>query len=197
MSLWPPGGNFRRSLAGHLQTRERLGHSYSGNGDFLSFALECEPACEPNFGPVITQRTDYNLFQNFNRDHAFILEDASYGAILAWFAEGAKPSFLNLGSLHRFVRHLIARLTARRSFGSIGWALGDVLSGDVSFHTCVLLCMGLDKSNGVMTLDNDHHLTIDWPYRDSLPLYNAIRESCKQFAYSAKAKIFNPLPNWF
>jgi cholesterol oxidase len=102
-----------------------------------------------------------------------------------------------VSGLRRFVRHLITQLTTGKSLGSIGWALDDVLSGDLSFHTCVLLCRGLDKSNGVMTLDQDHHLTIDWPYRDSLPLYNAILESGKQFAHTVKAKVFNRLPNWF
>jgi cholesterol oxidase len=78
----------------------------------------------------------------------------------------------------------------------LGWALDDLLSDDVSFHTCVLLCMGIDKSNGVMALDEDHQLSIDWPYKDSLPLYEAILEAGKQFARTVEASIFMPLPTW-
>jgi cholesterol oxidase len=175
---------------------DKLGHGFSGNGDFLSFLLGSKFPSDPNYGPVITQRTDYNLFKDFDRNRAFMLQDASYGNILAWFAEGAKPGVLHLASLRHFFRHLFSRFTSGKSPGSIGWALDDLLSDDISFHTCVLLCMGLDKSNGIMTLDRNHQLSIDWPYRDSMPLYRAILESGKEFARAVKASVLTPLPTW-
>jgi len=175
---------------------DKLGQSFSGNGDFLSFVLGSKPAADPNYGPVITQRIDYNLFKDFDRERAFMLQDASYGNILAWFAEGAKPGFLHLGSLRHVLRDLLSRLTSGKSLGSLGWALDDLLSDDVSFRTCVLLCMGIDKSNGVMTLDGDHQLSINWPYKDSLSLYRAILEAGKQFSRSIRATVFTPLPTW-
>ena len=175
---------------------EKLGHSFSGNGDFLSFVLGGKLPADPNYGPVITQRTDHNLFKDFNREHAFMLQDASYGNILAWFAEGSKPGFLYLRPLRHLLRDLFTRLTGGKSLGTIGWALDDMLSDDISFRTCVLLCMGLDKSNGVMTLDTDHQLTIDWPYKDSLALYRAILESGKEFSRAVGATFVTPLPTW-
>jgi cholesterol oxidase len=175
---------------------DKLGRGFSGNGDFLSFLLGSKVAADPNYGPVITQRTDYNLFANFDRDRAFMLQDASYGNILAWFAEGAKPGFLRLSSLRRFFYHLYSRWTSGKSLGTFGWALDDLLSDDISFRSCVLLCMGLDKSNGVMTLNDDHQLSIDWPYKDSMPLYRSILESGKQFARSVHASVSTPLPTW-
>jgi cholesterol oxidase len=175
---------------------DKLGHAFSGNGDFISFVLGSKLPADPNYGPVITQRTDYNLFKDFDREHAFMMQDAAYGNILAWFAEGVKPGVLRLDALKHFLRDLYSRLTTGKSLGSLGWALDDLLSKDVSFHTCVLLCMGIDKSNGVMTLDGDHQLSIDWPYKDSLSLYRAILESGKQFSRSLGASLFAPLPTW-
>ena len=172
---------------------KRLGQSFSGNGDFISFLLGSKRPADPNYGPVITQRTDYNLFHDFDPNHAFILEDASYGAVLAWFVEGAKPGFLRLGALRHLLRDLYAQLTTGKSLGSLGWALDDVLGGDLSYHTCVLLCMGLDKSNGVMALDENHNLTLNWPFKDSLSLYEAIVKSGKQFARTLNADVFTPL----
>jgi cholesterol oxidase len=125
-----------------------------------------------------------------------MLQDASYGNILAWFVEGAKPGFLRLDALGHFFRDLFTSLTSGKSLGSLGWVLDDLLSNDVSYHTCVLLCMGIDKSNGVMTLDEDHQLSIDWPYKDSLSLYQAILEAGKQFSRTVEASIFTPLPTW-
>lgn len=184
----------------HFRTLPRisnkLGRGFSGNGDFISFVLGSKLPADPNYGPVITQRTDYNLFKDFDRDRAFMPQDAAYGDILAWYVEGAKPGFLRLDSFWRFLRDLYSRLTTGKSLGSLGWALDDLLSKDVSFRTCVLLCMGIDKSNAVMTLDEDHQLSIDWPYKDSLSLYQAILEAGKQFSRTVQATIFAPLPTW-
>lgn len=175
---------------------EKLGHSFSGNGDFISFVLGSKLLADPNYGPVITQRTDYNLFKDFDGDRAFMLQDAAYGDILAWFVEGAKPGLLRLEPFRRFFRDLYSRLTTGKSLGPLGWALDDLLSKDVSFRACVLLCMGIDKSNGVMTLDKDHQLSIHWPFRDSMSLYQAVLEAGKQFSRTVQAAAFTPLPTW-
>jgi len=175
---------------------DRLGYGFSGNGDFISFALGSKIPADPNYGPVITQRTDYNLFKDFDRERAFMLQDAGYGDIIAWFVEGAKPGFLHLDAVRNFLRDLFTRLTTGKSLGSLGWALDDLLKKDISYQACVLLCMGIDKSNGVMALDGNHQLTLDWPYQDSLPLYEAVVKSCKEFARTVQADIFTPLPTW-
>jgi cholesterol oxidase len=54
-----------------------LGRYFSGNGDFLGFVLGTKNPADPNYGPVITQRIDFNLFEHFDRNRSFILEDAS------------------------------------------------------------------------------------------------------------------------
>ncbi len=175
---------------------DKLGQSFSGNGDFLSFVLGTREPADPNYGPTITQRTDYNLFDKFDPTHAFILEDASYPTQLAWFVEGVKPGFLWLGPLYRTARAILSRILMSKSLGSIGFALSDVLNSDVSYHCAVQLLMGLDRSNGVMSLDENHNLTIDWPFKDSLPLYDAIVEAGKKFRDAVSGDLYSPLPTW-
>jgi cholesterol oxidase len=174
----------------------QLGQRFSGNGDFLGFVLGTKKPADPNYGPVITQRVDFNLFQNFLPEQAFILEDASYGTALAWFVEGAKPGLLNLDSLWRTFRHWIAR-GAGRTLGPIGYALHDLLDDDISYHTAVLLSMGIDRANGVMTLNGDGWLDLAWPQQDSRPLYNAILESGKLFKEKTGGDVFFPIPTWW
>lgn len=173
-----------------------LGQHYSGNGDFLSFVLGSKPPANPNYGPVITQRIDFNLFNDFQREHAFILEDASYPSFLAWYVEGIKPGYLRLAGIWEAVKATVRRCLTRSQTGDIGYALSDLLKGDISYHTSVLLCMGIDKSNGVMSLDDDGRLDIDWPYKDSIDLYDGILDAGKQFKKAVKAKTFFPIPNW-
>jgi len=173
-----------------------LGRNFSGNGDFLAFVAGTKMPAEPNDGPVITQIIDFNLFDRFERDHAFVLEDAGYPAFAAWLAEGGKPGFLHLASLWRLFRHWLARLRGNTA-GPIGYAFADLLEGDLSHHTCVLLFMGIDKSNGVMTLGADGWLDLDWPRRDSQALYDAILAAGRQFCHATKGSVFFPLPNWW
>jgi cholesterol oxidase len=174
---------------------DHLGQQFSGNGDFLSFVIEGF-AGHSNYGPTITQETDYNLFKNFMRDRAFILEDASYPAFLAWFVEGVRPRGMWLAPVARFVRHLIANFTSGKSPGTLGYAFADLLGASTSAETAVLLCMGVDTSDGVMDLDANGHLSIQWPWQRNRILYDAICNAGEEFKRLAPAKCFSALPTW-
>ncbi len=176
---------------------DRLGTRYSGNGDFLSIIVGSKKPVNPNYGPVITRVISFNLFENFNRDHAFLIEDASYPPFLAWFVEGIKPDYLWLRLIWRTLVKLVLRWITGRSAGSVGIALGDLLDSKLTFHSALLLTSGVDKANGVMTLDDQGRVNVDWPYKDSIDLYNAIVDAGKQFSKTLEAKDFFPLPTWF
>ncbi|MDQ3914886.1 MAG: GMC oxidoreductase [Actinomycetota bacterium] len=174
-----------------------LGTRFSGNGDFLCFAVEGKDAADPNYGPVITQRIDFGLFEGFDPESAFVMEDASYPALLAWFVEGVEPRFLRLPAVWKAFVAVVRRYLMGQELGSVGYALGDLLSGDLSYRTSVLLCMGLDKSNGVMSLDRQGCVSVDWPMDESMPLYTAIVDASRRFARTAGAKRFFVLPTWY
>ena len=174
----------------------KLGHSFSGNGDFVVVALDTGKPIDPTYGPVITQRIDMNLFKEFAKEHAFVIEDAAFPPFGAWFAEGAKPRFLWGSALWKTVRDTFKRLLQGKTYGPVNYALRDLLSDDASYNTALLLCMGLDKSNGVMHLDKHDELEVDWPYRDSLSLYDAILKAGKEFADKVGARAWIPFPTW-
>ena len=174
----------------------RVGQRFSGNGDFLGFVVGTKDPAEPNYGPVITQGIDYNLLEKFDPDRAFILEDASYPAFLAWFVEGVKPGVFRLGAIGRTIRAVFDRITGGAATGSIGYALSDLMSEDLSYRTSVLLSMGVDKSNGTLTLDRNGCVDLDWPGKDSRPLYDAINAAGKAFRDAAGAPDYLPIPTW-
>jgi cholesterol oxidase len=176
---------------------DRLGQQFSPNGDFLGFVLGGEKESIPNYGPVITQRTDFNLLESFEREHAFVLEDAAYPAFAAWFTEGLKPGFLRLGPLWRTIKSAVGRLLSGASLGSMGYAFSSVMSGDLSQNTSVLLCMGIDKANGAMSLDAGGCIEIRWPYRDSMSLYRSIERAGNDFCAAVGGKKFVALPTWY
>ncbi len=175
---------------------QNLGQHFSGNGDFLSFVIEGEKPINPNYGPVITQKTDFNLFKNFTREHAFILEDASYPNFAAWYIN-ALPARSHLQAFFKTAKLWLMNIISGNTTGEIGYVLNSLLQGDPSFYSSVLLCMGLDNSNGTMLLSNKGYLNIKWPYQENMSLYNKILEIGERFKTWSKAKAFIPLPNWY
>jgi cholesterol oxidase len=186
-----------RDVFGTLpKVSSRLGKHLSGNGDFLGFVVGARLPADPNHGPVITQRIDFNLFRGFDSDRAFIMEDASYPGFASWFVEGAKPVILDLRGLWRTIRHWWARLRGS-TIGPIGFALHDLLRGDISYHTCVLLSMGVDRSSGVMTLNRQGWLDVSWPTQDNRALYDAIVAAGKDFCRATDASFYFSMPTWW
>jgi cholesterol oxidase len=173
-----------------------LGRHFSGNGDFLGFVAGTKEPAEPNYGPVITQAIDFNLFHGFEREHAFILEDASYPSFAAWFVEGVKPGLFRLPSLWRALRDVWARIRGHSAGGPIGYALHDLLGGDLSYHAAVLLSMGYDNANGLMTL-KDGWLDLAWPTRENRRLYDATLAAGEAFRRATNGKVYFAMPTWW
>lgn len=176
---------------------DRLGKRFSGNGDFLSFVIKGKDPADPNYGPVITQYTDYNLFKNYDSNRAFVLEDASYPVFASYFVEGAIPWFLRIGFFLKMAGEIFKRFINGKIFGRIGFLIGETLKGDISYTSAVLLCMGIDKSDGEMYLDKKRKsLGIFWPQKNSMSLYDSILGVTKKFASFTKAESNFPLPTW-
>ncbi len=187
-----------RDIHGTLpHVSQALGKRFSGNGDFLSFAMDGDRAADPNYGPVITRFADHNLFSNFDRDRAFVLEDAAFPAFGAWYLEGATPATSIVRTVWNAVKHYIGRLMGGVSVGRMGGLLSDLLKNDVSYRSSVLLCMGLDKGNGTMRLNENGYVHVDWLFRDSIKLYNAILDAAKAFGKYINAKTVIAMPNWW
>ena len=176
---------------------ENLGRRFSANGDFLSFVVDGKRPANPNYGPVITQAIDFNLLQNFDRDRAFLLEDAGYPALMAWSLESVRPPIFRVPALMRTIRNVVKRWITGRRTGRVGYIFSNLLRGDLSHTSSVLLCMGIDRANGTMTLDKHDYLDIKWPTKDSMSLYNAILDAGKKFCTWAKGEKFIPLPTWW
>ena len=192
-----------RDVHGTLPRISRqLGMRFSGNGDFVSFAAAGKKAADPNYGPVITQYSDYNLFKAHDPERAFLLEDASYPAFLAWFVEGMQPILSPLGVLKKIWRaikwlwrRVMGTLFGGKWSGQVADLFHEILRSDLSYRSSVLLCMGQDKGDGVLSL-KDGRLDIRWPQTPSMPLYRAIVDCGKKFRKFAGSSFFTPLPTW-
>ncbi len=192
-----------RDIYGTLpRISQRLGHRFSGNGDFLSMVIAGKMPADPNYGPVITQYVDYNLFKDHDSERAFLLQDASYPTFAAWFVEGAQPSLNFIGVVKKTYRMMCSvgnwvreNLFGGKWTGSVGNLLGQIIKDDASYTSSVLLCMGLDKGDGVFTL-RDGSLDLNWPQKTSMPLYAAILTASKKFQNFVRSSFSTPFPTW-
>jgi cholesterol oxidase len=178
----------------------RLGQRFSGNGDFLSFALGGQREVNSTYGPVITQYTDHHLFENLNRDHAFLLQDASFPTQAGWAAAAIGPMmnpFERLWQMCRQVaRYAFDRAYPGRKNSSVGYLMQRLFAHDLSQYSAVLLCMGLDKADGTLRLNAAGYLEIDWPQDSNRLLYDAILRLGKRFTSFIGGKHFLPMPTW-
>lgn len=175
---------------------DKIGTQFSGNGDFLSFTAKGKKPADPNYGPVITQYTDYNLFSNFDSKRAFLLEDASYPVFASYFVSGAIPVIFRLKFILHFIGELFKSIMSGKIFGKVGFLLSEALKGDLSYTSAVLLCMGIDTSDGKMYLDKKGTLQIHWPQEENLTLYNSIMDVNKKFSKFTDAKTRFPMPTY-
>ena len=181
---------------------QQLGKRFSGNGDFVSAVISGDKAAESNYGPVITQYIDFNLHQHTEGSPAYMLEDAAYPAFLAWYIEGLRPT-LNptyifkkiVQSIKLFGRFITQTFTTGKWNGSVTAYFGELLKGDLSYRSNVLLFMGKDAGDGQFVINNGQ-FELHWPQTSSRALYDAIIDTGKRFAAFVKARHYIVQPSF-
>ncbi len=190
-------------------SREHLGTRFSGNGDFLSFALSCtrrsddrvDPwPIDPTRGPPITHalRHPDALDTGDSRDgRGFYIQDAGIPPHVAWMLEGLNtPGWIARG--FRFARRMLCKLLGRDSDTDLANELSDLLGPmSLSSRTLPLLGMGRDTPDGRFTLDRDR-LQLDWTKRRSSAYYDGLLATTRELAEELGAKFtLDPLGELF
>src|SRR5579885_1149330 len=169
-----------------------LGHRYSGNGDFLSFAFDTASAFEPGNGPTITSAVVYD---RHNQQPAwFVLEEGGFPKELAALVQLLHPRAGLLEEADRIglLKQAHEALTHRAAVAP--GAVGERGFGDAD-RTAVFLEMGRDRANGVIRLNAPaSDIFIDWDVASNLPLYDTETELSADFAKSLGGHLaLNPL----
>ncbi|WP_292938186.1 GMC family oxidoreductase N-terminal domain-containing protein [Noviherbaspirillum sp.] len=189
--------NLHRSLP---RISSRLGQQFSGNGDFLAFSIDGKKEVNSTYGPVITQYIDHHLFDNFDRKRAFVMEDASYPTQLSWAVAALGPVMNPIQKLWQAGKQLLLYVFDRaypgRKNSSVGYLMQKLLAHDLSQYSAVLLCMGLDNARGVLRLNGDGFLDVEWPQESNRTLYDAILDLGQRFTRFIGASTFLPMPTW-
>jgi len=168
-----------------------LGHRFSGNGDFLSYAQGTTDPIEPMLGPVITGAAKF-IHDDPNgpiKKGGFFIEDAGYPRFLSYYLEGAIPSAsLIWETLRTIIRYV------GRQFGLVKEIRpGDDFSRVLKTRKFtrfmhVMLGMGRDVPDGVMTLNDNGDLELNWRLKSSRKYFNHMYRVMRQMGNSLGGK---------
>jgi cholesterol oxidase len=144
-----------RSMLPHLSPM--LGARFSGNGDYLGFAMKRRnreggvSRLDPTFGPVITTATRLRDTADGGDGRGAYIEDAGYPEFVDWLVEEGVLS--QTAGLGRFLLERgLARLT-RRPKTSIGSPLSRIFGRNAfAVSALPLLGMGRDVPDGTLYL---------------------------------------------
>lgn len=183
----------------------KLGTRFCGNGDLLTFAVNCKETSgterksrklNPNIGPVITSAIRYPDAQDENGkagERGFYIQDAGYPAFMSWLVQMSDSP----GMVHRTARFIWDRITAKITGNHDSDLSAEVSSiiGDcaVSSGSLPLLGMGRDIPNGNMTISNNDWLNIDWKIKDSHNYFKRVRGEMKRLTQTWEGKFADNL----
>ena len=192
-----------RNRANFPGLSRRLGHFFSGNGDFLGFVhgaresvggVEGTRVLSPSRGPVITSSV---RVPRDGTGGGFYVQEGGYPVLVDWLVEASN----GLGVLGRTARaageRVEARLEGRRD-PELDPQIVEVL-GDAHRSSSILplLGMGLDTPDGVLSIDDrSGALRLHWSARRSSAYFSEVESTMEEIAAALGAR-FQVDPLWY
>jgi cholesterol oxidase len=152
---------------------DKLGHYFSGNGDFGAVGFETNRVINPMEGPTITATIDYgDLLDN----HGFIMEDGGFPDILRANLRRLPGGLASGRRLLRLVKNFFGKARGRQLVEGVFSQLDFETVSDALPY----LCMGHDAANGEMKIDEEGCLKIHWPHEESMSQWRNIESRLRE-----------------
>lgn len=169
-----------------------LGSRYSGNGDLLTFVDHATTTVEgrriprvldPSIGPVITTTIRVpNRVEGGIERRAHYIQDAGYPAFVSWLLQGSDAGS-EIRDIAEAARNRIEEWLHHERRTDVSGELASLLRDtNRSADSMPLLGMGRDVPNGVLSIDRDGLLALDWHIDASLPYFNSVRATARTLA---------------
>jgi cholesterol oxidase len=173
---------------------DKLGSYFSGNGDFGAVGFETNRLVNPMNGPTITAMIDY-------RDkldaHGFIIEDGGFPDILRRHLRNMSGRFASARSLLHALKSFFNRGGKEGFAGGLFTQLLDQLDFMAIRDALPYLAMGIDAADGVMSIDEEGSLRIDWANTNSMAFFRELERTLREITETPKPgldgnALFNP-----
>jgi cholesterol oxidase len=190
-----------------LEQLPALGHRFSGNGDYLAFAIKCRKQYGNGFAmrpldascaPVITSTFRFPDTSDGADGRGCYLQDAGYPLLADYLWEMLDVNWFwrFLAFIQRVVFNVFQnpRKPDREIGGELKLLLGK---GALSYTSMPMLGIGRDVPSGVITID-DRRLQLDWNDAPSKPFYRRLRSEARAVAEKMGGDYYeNPLMKLF
>ncbi|MDQ4118266.1 MAG: GMC family oxidoreductase, partial [Actinomycetota bacterium] len=166
---------------------DALGTRFCGNGDLLAFLMpgERRRVLDPSRGPVITGTIRvpdaHDSADGTPGGRGFYLQDGGYPAFVDWMVDAARPTrgLGTMGFLVEWVRRRLSPSEDPRMSDEVARLIAD---GSLSAGSLPLLGMGRDVPDGVMSLDDDGYLAIDWTTDTSQAYFDRVTATIERIS---------------
>jgi cholesterol oxidase len=172
----------------------RLGHGFSGNGDFLGSVVECDIDLDPAYGPDVT-----TVMRFFDEAPSFTMAAPTFnGAVMSVLASLGQPS---VGWLRPLAPLLWRTLPAavpfafRRGLLSRPSRLPAPHRGDPR-HMTNLFAIGRDNAGGRVSLRRGGRLDVRWRYPEENRALVARMEAAMSEVAACYGGHFSPIVTW-
>lgn len=162
----------------------QLGRNFSGNGDFI-FAGTHYPSLvvEPGRGPSITAGVG---FQGQKGRYIYI-EDLGYPDPFVWYFNSAIPT---RGRFLRMLRQTRRYISDAMNTG-LRFELDELLEAGFFTHFLPYLGMGTDAADGVLSLDRNGAIDLQWSVRNSLPMFREMIRHMRGMSRASGGRFIN------
>jgi cholesterol oxidase len=164
-----------RSLP-HLSST--LGTGFSGNGDLLfAGTLYPDQRVDPGRGPSIT------VGVGFASEGQYIyIEDLGYPDPFLWGIQGALPTKRSLRQDGQVALNYLLTSLGLEGVVPADFDPGQLFKGGITTRFLPYLGMGTDAADGVLALDGEQRLTIQWDHRKSIPMFNQMEQHLRELS---------------
>lgn len=166
---------------------EALGRRWSGNGDMLFAATkDCDDLIDSSHGPSITAGA---YVQPAGSRHIILLEDLAFPPALTSLFDGTVP----LPSRARSLAHAAGGyLRAAREGGS--FPARSLFRGSFVPHVLPYLGMGTDAADGLLHLDGQGRLRLDWNPAASAGMYAEMEAAMRRLSTALGGDFVRSMP---
>jgi len=163
---------------------DRLGQSFSGNGDMLFAGTHYQNrTVDPGRGPSITSGIS---FRHPNNQYIFI-EDLGYPDPFIWYFNNVIPT---KGRFKKLLSLALNYIGEARGTG-MDFKLEELLNDGYLSNFLPYLGMGTDAADGTLTLNRKGKIRLNWTQKNSLPLFRNMIQHMKDISTASGGKFVN------
>jgi cholesterol oxidase len=161
-----------------------LGKGFSGNGDFLlAGTLYDDKIIDPSSGPSITAGAGFA-----SEGQYIYIEDLGFPDPLLWYINGSIPTRQRWRQVVLFAWNYVLSTLGLSDKTRMDVEFDRLFRGGATTRFLPYLGMGTDAADGVLTLDRDNDVVVNWNHAESKRLFDQMENHLRQISRASGGK---------